>query len=759
VFRPRYQETGERILKKIRERHGDYYSEISLEPLGERHCEALIDNLLDVKGLPSPVRDLIIRRAEGNPFFIEEVARSFIDDGIVMVRDGRFAVTEKIDSVNIPETISEILMARLDKLDEGTRALLKTASVIGRSFFYKILADVAKSVGEIDEKLDYLKEVQLVLERWRMEEIEYLFKHALVQEVTYESILLQKRKDLHLKIAGSIESIFSGRLHEFYGLLALHYSRGENLDKTEEYLVKAGEEALKAAASIEALNYYQEALRLYLKKHGDAGDPETIAHLEKNIAIALHNKGHMAEAVEHFDKALEYWGEKRLKNKMTMLLNLVADLFSIIKQLYFPSKKAKRVPPPGMSDIVDITHKRATALATVDNYRMFVDSIGLLRKLGKLDITKVAKGPSMYIQGCALFSFSGVSFKIGKKLLDYPKDYMSSSDKKSIIDYKFGELMYGILSGNWTREITYDESMIEDCVKIGDPYSAIVYLIWSGILQAEQGNFGSAQTCVEKLREIGEMFDNDYARGRIYIVSSRLLLKCRRLHEAQCEVDEGISFSDRIGQSLNLLNFLGIKANTQILLGDLDGAENSLQQAQQNISRERRIFPWHFSSYRLSQFLYSIYKLEEAIEANDKENTNKFQRKAYKLGEASLKNASKYAPNRTETLKLMGVYYWLTGRQKKALNWWGKALETAYRLRARTELSRTYLEIGKRLHEEKSKFQEWNGIHADKYLEKAERLFRKMGLERDLRDLNRIRQLPMENGLDRYIVIEPDNQS
>jgi len=124
-----------------------------------------------------------------------------------------------------------------------------------------------------------------------------------------------------------------------------------------------------------------------------------------------------------------------------------------------------------------------------------------------------------------------------------------------------------------------------------------------------------------------------------------------------------------------------------------------------------------------------------------------------------LKNASKYAPNRTETLKLMGVYYWLTGRQKKALNWWGKALETAYRLRARTELSRTYLEIGKRLQEEKSKFQKWNGIHADRYLEKAERLFRKMGLERDLRDLNRSRQLPMENGLDRYIVIEPDNQS
>ena len=154
--------------------------------------------------------------------------RSFIDDGVVEFRDGKSKITERIDTVVIPETINEVLMSRIDKLDENTRSLLKVASVIGRNFFYKILAEVAKTVEKIDERLVFLKEVQLIKEQIRMEEIEYLFKHALAQEAVYKSILHKKRKELHLNVARSIESIFQDKLHEFYGMLAYHYSCGEN---------------------------------------------------------------------------------------------------------------------------------------------------------------------------------------------------------------------------------------------------------------------------------------------------------------------------------------------------------------------------------------------------------------------------------------------------------------------------------------------------------------------------------------------------
>jgi predicted ATPase len=144
----------------------------------------------------------------------------------------------------IPHTINDVLMARIDRLEEETRNLVKIASVIGRNFFHRILAEVARTVEDIDDRLSYLKEIQLIRERRRMEEVEYLFKHALAQEAAYESILVQKRKELHLKTADSIEKIFNERLHEFYGMLALHYSRGENIDKSEEYMIKAGDVAI-----------------------------------------------------------------------------------------------------------------------------------------------------------------------------------------------------------------------------------------------------------------------------------------------------------------------------------------------------------------------------------------------------------------------------------------------------------------------------------------------------------------------------------
>jgi tetratricopeptide (TPR) repeat protein len=295
-------------------------------------------------------------------------------------------------------------------------------------------------------------------------------------------------------------------------MLALHYSKGENLEKAEEYLIKAGEESLKAAASNEALHYYQEALKLYLKKHGDAADPVTIANMEKNIAAAFYNKGYMIEAAEHFDKVMELWGEKPTKKNIKGLLNLAVNLISIIKVLYFPTRKSKRVPGPEMNDIVDVTFKRATALTMVDNYRMFADSIGLLRTLSKLDISKVAKGASMYIQGGALFSFSGVSFKLSKKLLEYPKEYIDSGGEKAVIDYKFSRMTHGILSGEWSEELDYDEDVVAACVKLGELWIAIVYLIWSSILRTEKRDFRGAQKCINKLREIGDVYDHDFAR-------------------------------------------------------------------------------------------------------------------------------------------------------------------------------------------------------------------------------------------------------
>ena len=195
LMRPGYKETGEHILKYLEENLRNFCLNIFIEPLNESESGELIENLLNKTGLPENIRQLIIDKAEGNPFFIEEVIRNFIDDGIIEVKDNHFVVTDKIQTADVPATINEVIVSRIEKLDEKTKSLLKTASAIGRNFYYKVLQEATDTFSELDDKLEYLKDVQLINERGDKEEIEFLFKHALAQQATYESILLQSRRE------------------------------------------------------------------------------------------------------------------------------------------------------------------------------------------------------------------------------------------------------------------------------------------------------------------------------------------------------------------------------------------------------------------------------------------------------------------------------------------------------------------------------------------------------------------------------------
>jgi len=738
VFRPNYKETSDRVLETIRERYDNYNTEIYLEPLDKYQSELLTNNLMRVRVFPSAIREQIIMRTEGNPFFIEEVIRSFIDEGIVVLEDGNFRVTNKIASVIIPETIQDVLMARIDKLDKETKDLLKIASVIGRHFFYRILAGVAKDIEDIDSKLEYLKEAQLIREGKRMGEIEYLFKHGLTQEATYESILLNKRKELHLKVADAIESVFQDRLHNFYGILAYHYSNGENLEKAEEYLIKAGEEALKSSASSEAINYYQDALTLYLTKYGDAADSDKLVMFEKNIALAFFYKGQYVNALEYFDRVLNRLGERSSKNKIIIIFQLISDLLNLIKNLYLPSKKARKIPGIKTNEFFDLHYKRSVLLVYVDNKRCFIEYLRALTMLNKFDITKIENGAGIWLSTSGLFSWTGISFKISKKILDYTKDVNDKNDIKDLLYYNLFELLYNFFTGNWREIKEYDENLVELNLRIGASWHLLTYIAFHGFTRIDQGAFKEAEIIISKLSKIWQDYENENAKDYMYVLKTRLLMKSRKLYDAQIETDSWISFLDQTERELSLFDNLGLKAIIQIYLEDIDGARESLLQGKELVLKHERIPPYFLSNYLVGQFLLDLYLLEQAIISDHKLDISKYRKKAYQSGKNALKNAKKYAPNRTEILRLLGLYYWLTSSQKKAIRWWKTSIEKGEGLGARVELSRTYMEVGKRLLEEKSRFHELNGIKAEDYLEMAQILFEEMDLQWDLDKLDKI---------------------
>lgn len=132
-----------------------------------------------------------------------------------------------------------------------------------------MLKVISEASQRLDDSLDKLQQTELIHEKQAMPELEYIFKHALAQEATYENILLKRRRELHARVAQTIEMLFAERLEELYGLLAYHYSKAEVWDKAQEYLLKAGDQAGRIAADAEALSLYQQAMSAYAHVFGD----------------------------------------------------------------------------------------------------------------------------------------------------------------------------------------------------------------------------------------------------------------------------------------------------------------------------------------------------------------------------------------------------------------------------------------------------------------------------------------------------------
>ena len=735
VFRPRYKDTSERLNKKIKKSYGQHCFDITLQALNEDQSEILVQNFLKIDGMPQHIRQQIIERSCGNPFFIEEIIRELIDSGAIEIRHGKLDVTQKIHTAVIPVTINEVIMTRIDRLDRETRELLKLASVIGRSFFYRVLTRMAESVHEIDQKIDYLKSIQLIIERRRMMEIEYLFKHALTQEAIYKSILLKRRKELHLIVAKSVEKVFKERLYDFYGMLAYHYSQGEDLGKTEEYLIKAGESALKSSASAEALHYYQNALELYVNKSGEAVDPERMAMLEKNIGYAYSNRGHYVEAAQHLNKALEWSGWRSRKGKISVFFNFLSGLVSLLAEIYIISKR-KVIPDKNDEFLFELFYKKIACYSVLDPKKLFIDSITGFSQFKNLGLVKMRDG-YMHLGFSLMFSFTGLSFRISRKIIEVFTKYINRENILHIFYLQYVTLTLYLYTGEWNWY--YDSESVEKILSLGHLSDACYCITFDGYIKTEQGLVKHAQKSVDKLEEIARTYENEDAKVCYYQLNSKLLMKMRKLPEALALSDKGIILAGKFEQVPRVIYFYGIKANILLLMGDFEKARQTLILAAGMVRGNGFVPPHFLSRYVMSQLLFDLYLLEKALKNPGPHNISKIKKRSCKSAKKALRTSKKYACDRTEALRLMGSYCWISGKQKKALVWWERSILEGERLDAKLELSRTYLEVARRLFEKKGRYDTLKGIGREEYLKKAQHLFSQLDLDWDLKELDSLK--------------------
>jgi class 3 adenylate cyclase/tetratricopeptide (TPR) repeat protein len=342
VFR---QEDGlvSTLHKRLRETRGEGYRVMSLKPLSRGDSERLLHNLLRVQGMPERIQKLILDRSEGNAFYLEEVLRSLLDEGVVTLEGTEAVFSDSVGEIIVPETLTGVIMARIDRLPPTEKRTLQTASVIGRAFTRSVLLQLVQpevSASELDRSLAELCHREFLLLRRdgppaaaapdrrsssfetmeiRVEDFEaakrsadpeYVFKHAMTVEVAYNTLLMTQRRDLHRRVGEALVVSYPERWDELAPTLAHHFEKAEIVDKAYGFMVIAAECAADICANQEAVELYLRALQIVQGTATGAGrdslpSEAELAPVHEGLGDVYYRMARYPDAMVQYAKALQ----------------------------------------------------------------------------------------------------------------------------------------------------------------------------------------------------------------------------------------------------------------------------------------------------------------------------------------------------------------------------------------------------------------------------------------------------------------------
>jgi class 3 adenylate cyclase len=253
--------------------------EIKLEELSDRDTRELVESLLDSGDVPDELVTFLDTRTSGNPFFVEEIVNGLIEKQVLARSGGGWTLTGAFDATSVPTTIRGMIAARIDRLEAGRRAILQEASVIGREFLFTILSQVRGSDAALEDNLSALELADLIRKRDVDPDLEYLFKHALTQEVAYSGLLRSKRYELHRRVGQAMEKLLGERTREYAETIAFHFKNSDAPERATQYLLLAGKKAVERYALAEAESQYCAAYDILLAQPASAGRDHQLLEL------------------------------------------------------------------------------------------------------------------------------------------------------------------------------------------------------------------------------------------------------------------------------------------------------------------------------------------------------------------------------------------------------------------------------------------------------------------------------------------------
>jgi tetratricopeptide (TPR) repeat protein len=313
VYRP-YRDSGIWRLREQADRDFGYCNtQLDLLPLPDGDTDALVSRLLHIPDIPENMRTLVQDKASGNPLYVEEIIRSFID-GEAVIRDEEYWRAAVESAAIVPsDTLQGVILSRVDGLEPDVKEILQVASILGDSFPLSLLERVADS-ETLSNPLRELERVQMLQRRRVGHDWEYHFRHPLIHDVVYHSLLPEDRVTLHEKTGSVIESMHSDRLDDYTDSLAHHYGHSGNMEKALHYLTLAGDKALELKSYWEAVNYHGMAMEKAEGLPDERRKKEVIIDLVIKRSDSRHMLGALkpdVEELEHYLPLVEELGDKR----------------------------------------------------------------------------------------------------------------------------------------------------------------------------------------------------------------------------------------------------------------------------------------------------------------------------------------------------------------------------------------------------------------------------------------------------------------
>ncbi len=606
-----------------------YFNRIGLDQLTLKSSAELVKAILEGGETAPELTSLILNRAAGNPLFMEELTHSLLENGSIQMKDKQFVLAVTPLDLQVPDTIQGIIAARIDRLEEDLKKIMQVASVIGREFAFRILQAISGMREDLKSQLLNLQGLEFIYEKSLFPELEYIFKHALTQEVTYNSLLSTRRKEIHKRIGSAIEEIYASSLEEYYEVLAYHYSRSEDLSKAIHYLKLSGDKARNHFSTSEAFRFYQEAVTLLRNQPATPDNRRGLLDILQPMAYPIRILGHREGSLKFLEEgetlAHDLEDRKALAHFQSHLgiYYLTRGGDPVKGRAYIERGLGASGLTEEVEIIVPATSDLISAYAIEGNFYRVCEVapkvIDLIEKTNTQDgMFGRPSNPYSILLGYYGQSLGAMGrFAEGQTVID--KGLCFARDLNNLFSLALIEMLAGsfyFFKGDAENQIAHYRSAVDYMEKIQFAIFMGPVWAWLGWAYLFSGQMDTALQCAEKGLKLHTDLGTPFFLGSIHLVLSEIHLELGNLDKALLHAEQAVDLCRKNNEKFFL-------AAAMIDLGRVTAAidrmnfEKTLEFIQQGLSLadELQIRPYYaVGLLRMGEIYADSGQKEAAIE-------------------------------------------------------------------------------------------------------------------------------------------------